>query len=122
MEPGSRRVARTAPAFAHSSSARADSSRRTAERSHHAWPAAAGARCSVCTHTPGRSMKTLAWLRRAGAMLVMIAAVARIAPAQSAPSAADSAGIREAALQYIEGGYGGHASPKERETPPARAT
>ena len=66
-------------------------------------------------------MKTLAWLRRAGAMLVMIAAVARIAPAQSAPSAADSAGIREAALNYIEGWYDGDAQRMEKALHPELA-
>src|SRR4029078_5534432 len=66
-------------------------------------------------------MKPEAGLRRDGAMLVMIAAVARIAPAQSAPSAADSAGIREGALHYIEGWYGGAAQRMEKALHPELA-
>jgi hypothetical protein len=66
-------------------------------------------------------MERLALLRRAGVIVVMMSAVTRIAPAQSAAAAADSAGIREAALNYIEGWYEGDAQRMEKALHPELA-
>ena len=66
-------------------------------------------------------MRTFAWLRRACLSVVLMSAITRIASAQAGATAADSAGIREAALNYIEGWYEGDAQRMEKALHPELA-
>ena len=66
-------------------------------------------------------MRTFVSLHRIGLGVVLISAMARIAPAQAGATAADSAGIREAALNYIEGWYDGDAQRMEKALHPELA-
>ena len=66
-------------------------------------------------------MSIASWRRRTGELLAAVAFALPVEQPLSAQQAADSAGIRQAALDYIEGWYSGNAERMERALHPELA-